>query len=274
MELSSWHKAMQANANSSRQPVVFIGHGSPMNALADNPFTQSLHRFGASFAEKPAAILMVSAHWLTRGSFVYTGAHPPTIHDFGGFPDELFAVEYPAPGAPEIAKSVSLLAPEIKTDESWGLDHGAWTILKHIFPKADVPVFQMSIDFYQPMSYHFELAAKLKSLRDKGVLIMGSGNIVHNIGMSIDHFMKNNPAPYDWAIEFDAWVKGKLQSGDYKSLINYENAGSSARLAVPSTDHYIPMLYTLGLTDADELMTQLYEEVSYGGMSMRCFKVG
>jgi 4,5-DOPA dioxygenase extradiol len=277
MKLQDFPKLVETAPNTSKMPALFVGHGSPMNVLADNAFTRSLKKLGETFqkdGKKPAAILVVSAHWLTRGSFVNISPKPKTIHDFGGFPQELFDMEYPAPGSPEKAHEAALLSNLLHETGEWGLDHGAWTILHHLFPAADTPVFQLSIDFYQPMSYHLELARQLRALREKGVLVIGSGNIVHNLRMSIPRLQNGDPAPYDWAIEFDTWVKGKIDGGDYDALANYEQIGSAGKLAVPTTDHYIPMLYTLGLADGKEEIKQVYESVEYGGMSMRTFQVG
>lgn len=277
MKLQDFPRLVGQAPNSEKMPVIFVGHGSPMNALEDNPFTQSLRALGAEFKKEgkiPSAILVVSAHWLTRGSFVNVSEKPKTIHDFGGFPQELFDMQYPAPGSPTKAKEAALLSHLLHETNEWGLDHGAWAILVHLFPEANIPVFQMSIDFYQPMQYHLDLAAQLRSLREKGVLVIGSGNIVHNLRMSMPKLQTGDAAPYDWATEFDNWVKGKIASGDYAALANYEQIGPAGKLAVPTTDHYIPMLYTLGLADGKEEIRQVYESVEYGGLSMRTFQVG
>ncbi len=261
---------------SRKMPVLFIGHGSPMNALAENVFTQTLNKLGKEILEKykPSAVLVVSAHWLTRGTWLQASAAPEIIYDFGGFPEELYKVKYPVKGAPDMAETAAAMVSGAKTTQDWGLDHGAWTVLKHIFPDATLPAFQMSIDYGKPMSYHYELAASLKKLREKGVLILGSGNIVHNLGMSMQRFAANNSSPYDWAVTFDAWVKKHLDSGDFMPLNEYEKAGTAGSLSVPTPDHYIPMLYTLGLADKGETVNHIYESVEYGGISMRCFQVG
>ena len=277
MKLQDFPKLLERAPYTNKMPALFVGHGSPMNALEDNAFTRSLRQLGATFkkeGKKPAAILVVSAHWLTRGSFVNISPKPKTIHDFGGFPQALFDMQYPAPGAPEKAKEVAMLSHLLHETEDWGLDHGTWSILVYLFPEADVPVFQLSIDFYQPMQYHLDLARELRALREKGVLLIGSGNIVHNLRMSIPKLQQGDPAPYDWAIEFDKWVADKITDGDYVALSNYEQIGSAGKLAVPTTDHYIPLLYSLGLSDGKEAVQQVYESVEYGGMSMRTFQVG
>ena len=270
MKLEHLKNITHSFSNTGTMPVFFIGHGNPMNAIQDNPFTRSLTKLGKSVTEKPNAILVVSAHWLTQGTFVATTQHPETIYDFGGFPSELYKVTYPAPGAPEYAKEVLKLIPNVKEDAEWGLDHGAWTVLKHLFPEAKIPVFQLSIDFYKPMQYHFDLAMQLKALRNKGVLIIGSGNIVHNLQL---YFSKTDNKPFDWAVEFAAWSKEKIVQHDFKSLVNYETKGAMAKLAVPTTDHYIPMIYSVALADKNETIDFTYEE-TIGSMSMRTFKMG
>jgi 4,5-DOPA dioxygenase extradiol len=255
----------------NRMPVFFIGHGSPMNALANNKFTQSLNALGLSLVEKPAAILVVSAHWLTEGTFVGVTEKPDTIYDFYGFPDELYRIKYPAPGSPEFAGKVKDLIPDVNEDDEWGLDHGAWAILKHLFPNAEIPVFQLSIDFYKPMQFHFSLAKKLAVLREKGVLVIGSGNIVHNLALVR---MQDGSKAYDWAVDFDEWVKDRIKKRDLESLINYEQQGQSAKLSVPTVDHYVPLLYSLALADEDDKIEFTYEEIVYSSLSMRCLRIG
>ncbi len=277
MKLQDFPKILGQAPSTEKLPALFVGHGSPMNALEDNAFTRSLKKLGAEFkkeGKKPSAILVVSAHWLTRGSFVNVSERQETIHDFGGFPQELFDMQYPAHGSPEKAKETALLSLLLHETYEWGLVHGAWTVLVHLFPEADIPVFQLSIDYYQPMQYHLDLAAQLRSLREKGVLVIGSGNIVHNLRMSMPKLQMSDSSPYDWATEFDTWVGGKIASGDYAALANYEQVGTAGKLAVPTTDHYIPMLYTLGLADGKEEIKTVYESVEYGGLSMRTFQVG
>ena len=257
-----------------RMPAIFVGHGSPANGTEDNPFTRSLVRMGRDFAEAPRAILVISAHWLTAGVKVQAGERPETIHDFGGFPEELYRIQYPAPGAPLYARATSqLLAGEAAETTEWGLDHGAWAVLRHIFPEARIPVFQLSIDWARNIDFHFEFARALRPLRDRGVLILGSGNIVHNLRQSMPRFATGDRRPFDWAVEFDAWVKGRLDAGDFAGLARHGEAGRSALLSVPSPDHYVPLLYTAAVADPGETITQVYEEVCYGGISMRTFRV-
>jgi 4,5-DOPA dioxygenase extradiol len=251
-------------------PVLFIGHGSPMNALADNAFTKSLSATGAALP-KPEAILVVSAHWLSKGSFVSSTVSPETIYDFYGFPQDLYKIVYPAPGSPEYAAKTKTLWPELTIDKTWGLDHGAWAVLKHLYPRADIPVFQLSIDYHKPMQYHFDNAKKLASLRKEGVLIIGSGNIVHNLRLvSFDEFAE----PYDWAVQFDEWAKSQIMDRKYNNLIQYEKAGESAPLAVPTVDHYVPLLYSLAVTEASEEIAFFHEGIELSSMSMRCIKIG
>jgi 4,5-DOPA dioxygenase extradiol len=270
MKLEGLKSITDTFTKTDRFPAFFIGHGNPMNAIEDNAFTRSLHEMGRSVPETPKAILVISAHWLTRGTYVSTNPKPEVIYDFGGFPPALYKVTYPAPGSPEYGREVMTLLPEAKEDKDWGLDHGAWTILKHLFPKADIPVFELSIDYGQPMQYHFDLAARLKSLRNRGVLIIGSGNIVHNLSM---WFSRKDASPYDWAVEFDEWAKARILSRDFSSLIAYEKQGAAAKLAVPTPDHYIPMLYSLALAGKDEEIKFTYEEV-FTSASMRAFRIG
>jgi 4,5-DOPA dioxygenase extradiol len=274
MDLREMDRATASLAETPRLPALFIGHGNPMNALYDNPFTRSLASLGGSLrALKPAAILVVSAHWLTRGTRVSMTATPETIHDFGGFPEELFNVQYPAPGAPLEAQAARELLGSVHAtgDDEWGLDHGAWSVLRHMVPAANIPVFQVSIDYYAPPEAHFRIGADLRRLRRKGVLVIGSGNIVHNLRRaSFDEAVK----PFDWALEFDAIVKSKLESGSYGELVNYPSLGTAASLAVPTNDHYLPMLYALGLAEPGEQLAFTYEEIQNASISMRCFQLG
>ena len=273
MNLNELKNITDGYSNTRQLPVLFVGHGSPMNAIADNAFTRSLGKWGNTFEEKPRAILVISAHWLTHGSHVMVSPKPRTIHDFGGFPQALYQIEYPADGSPEYASETRRLvtSTNVTDDDTWGLDHGAWTILRHMFPKADIPVYQLSIDYAKPPVYHYNLARELKGLRQKGVLVIGSGNIVHNL-YQID--FDEHAKPYDWATEFDQTVKKQLQDKDYDHLINYTLSGKAAQLSVPTNDHYLPMLYSLGLTEKSESLTFTFEEIQNASISMRCFQVG
>jgi 4,5-DOPA dioxygenase extradiol len=272
MNLNEFEQISHSFSLSKTMPVLFIGHGHPMNALFNNNFTQTLTTIGKSI-EKPNAIMVVSAHWETRGTYVSINAQPKALYDFGAFDEKLFKIKYEPKGHTDLAKKVIETAAlyNIKEDQSMGLDHGAWTVLKYLFPKADVPVFQLSIDYTQPASYHYQLASALKKMRDKGVLIIGSGNIVHNLG--ILDWNNINAKPFDWAIEFDELVKTKLDKQDFASLINYQQFGKLAQLAIPSNDHYLPLMYTLGLAHKNEKIKYLFEGHQYGSISMRCFQI-
>jgi 4,5-DOPA dioxygenase extradiol len=257
-----------------RMPAFFVGHGSPMNAIEDNPFTRALAKMGRDLAEPPQAVLVVSAHWLTPGeTLVHAGERPRTIHDFGGFPKELYEIQYPAPGAPEYAVATAGLLHNAKLTPEWGLDHGAWCVLRHMFPAAQLPVYQVSIDWSRPVAWHYSFAQHLKALRNKGVLIIGSGNVVHNLRASFPKILAGDARPYDWAVEFDRWVGEKIDHRDYSGLAAYQKSGAAGLQSVPSPDHFIPLLYTVGVAEERETITQTYEEVYYGGLSMRTFRV-
>ena len=272
MKLEFFEKISNNFSDTKKTPLIFIGHGHPINALLDNDFTQHLSKIGTSI-EKPNAIMIISAHWTTKGTFVSVNSLPKAIYDFGNIDDRLLQIEYEPKGHPQLARQAIETATNysIQEDQAMGLDHGAWTVLKHIFPKADVPVFELSIDDSQPASYHFELANALKKMREKGVLVIASGNIVHNL--KVIDWNNINAKPLDWAIEFDAIVKSKLNSHDFKNLVNYEQLGSIFQLAHPTNDHYLPMLYTLGLADKTEEVKYLFEGFQFGSASMRCFQI-
>jgi len=251
---------------SVRMPVLFIGHGSPMNAITDTNYSRSWSEMGKKLPA-PKVILCISAHWLTTGTSVAVTARPKTIHDFRGFPDELFKVQYPATGAPDMARSTAaMLNTEVTEDEHWGLDHGAWSILRYMYPAADVPVFQMSIAFNKPAAYHFELGQQLSALREKGVLIVASGNVVHNLGQISWNKPDRN---YDWAIEFDELVKRSIEQNHPEPLIAFEKLGALARQAHPSPDHYYPLMYSLGLRRKEDQFTFFNDSFDMGSISMR-----
>ena len=252
-------------------PAIFIGHGSPMNAIETNSFTRTLENLGQQIV-KPEAILCISAHWMTEGTWITHMEKPKTIHDFYGFPQPLFDVQYPAPGRPEVAEAINKEFPKIHLDsEAWGLDHGTWAVLRHMFPAADVPVMQLSLDMRQPPEYHVKMGAELAKLREKGVLIVGSGNIVHNLRQI--KWDKAAPA-YSWAIEFDEWMKDKLLKRDFKAIQNDFLKNEAGKLSVPTMDHYYPLLYILGAAkDRDELKFE-YEEMQNASISMRSFSFG
>jgi len=248
-------------------PVLFVGHGSPMNGVEDNAFSLGWKMLGQTLP-KPRAILMVSAHWLTRGIGIDVSLHPKTIHDFYGFPDELYALTYPALGEPQLAETTRalLIGREVETEE-YGLDHGAWIVLRHMYPDADIPVYQLSVDLEQPGFYHYELGKMLAPLRERGVLIMGSGNIVHNL-RTID--WKPSATPFDWATEFDEQVKTLVLKGKHHELCAYQTLGKSAELAIPTPDHYYPLLYTLGAGGEKAHVSFPVEGIVHGSISMRC----
>jgi len=263
----------------AKMPVLFIGHGSPMNIILTNSYTRSLAALGKRMPQ-PRAILVVSAHWLTQGSFVACTDRPRTIHDFYGFPEELYAVRYACPGSPADARFVaeSARTAPVGCNDEWGLDHAAWAVLKHLYPAADIPVFEMSLDYTygdwhpKPVRYHYELAKELSGLREKGVLIIGSGNIVHNL--SLIDFGGMDAEPYPWARDFDEQVKGNLLAKNHHDLINYQSMGKASSLAVPSLDHYLPMIYAIALQDGNEPLTFIHEGFQNASISMRCFQVG
>lgn len=272
MNIRDVSELAERQPRSARQPVMFIGHGSPMNIVLDNAFTRSLRQLGER-TERPSAVLVVSAHWLTRGTTsVSTNPRPTTIHDFGGFPPELYRATYPAPGHPDLAREAAANVKSIKVheDHEMGLDHGAWSVLLHMWPNADLPVFQLSIDYDKAPAFHYELGRELRALRDRGVLVLGSGNIVHNLRMLNGDEAQGRP--YPWAEEFDIWARDRLLAGDHDALIRYDRQGATARLAVPTNDHYLPMLYILGLLGQGESVRFTHESFQNGSIGMRCFE--
>ncbi len=256
-------------------PVLFIGHGSPMNGIENNVFSQQWAKTAAAIA-KPRAIIVISAHWLTNGTLVTAMDKPKTIHDFGGFPDELFAVQYPAPGDPLLAgETVALIqSTNVGLDHDWGLDHGAWTVVRRMYPDATIPVLQLSIDYSKPAEYHYKLAKELAGLRKKGVLIIGSGNMVHNLRMIAWDKMDVPNYGFDWAIEMHELLKQKITAGDHAALINYETLSKSARLAIPTPDHYYPLMYILGLQHKNEEPVFFNDQLVAGSLNMTSVQFG
>jgi 4,5-DOPA dioxygenase extradiol len=256
-----------------KMPLLFVGHGSPMNAIEDNEFSQRWLQMGKEIAQ-PKAVLCISAHWLTKGTHVTAMEHPETIHDFGGFPKALFDVQYPAPGNPVLAGEVKELikSTDVGLNHDWGLDHGTWSVVKQMYPEAKIPVLQLSIDYAKPAQYHFDLAKELSALRKKGVLIIGSGNMVHNLGMiAFDKF--NEPDyGFDWAHEMNAVFKKNISERNYQPLINYESLGAAANLAIPTPDHYYPMIYSLGLIDKKDDVSFFNDKAVAGSLTMTSFK--
>lgn len=260
---------------SEKMPVFFIGHGSPMNGIENNAFSQNWAK-AAQNTSTPRAVLCISAHWLTKGTLVTAMESPPTIHDFGGFPQELHQVQYPAPGSPQLAQEIRDMIQSTHTglNHDWGLDHGAWTVIRHMYPNADIPVLQLSIDYHQPGEFHYRLARELQSLRRKGVLIIGSGNMVHNLRMVAFDKLDVPDFGYDWAREMQHIFREKIVSGDHRSLIHYESLGSAARMAIPTPDHYWPLIYTLGLQESGDPAELFNDELAGGSITMTSVRFG
>lgn len=267
MDLKILKDVLKEEKKTNKMPTLFIGHGNPMYAISENKFKKAWHDLGEKLTV-PSAVLCISAHWLTNGTSVTMVEKPKTIHDFGGFPKELFDVQYPAPGSVEYAKLTinSIKSTKVNEDFEWGLDHGAWSVLMNMYPKANIPVFQMSIDYSKPPIYHFNLAKELALLRNKGVLIVASGNVVHNLGKIK---WGENEKPYDWAIEFDNLVKQSIENNNSTPLIEYQKLGAIASLAHPTNDHYLPLMYTLGLRDKTDSFEFFNDSMDMGSMSMR-----
>lgn len=275
MNLNDLQNLSSGFHTTQRMPVLFLGHGSPMNAIEENQFVQGFRK-AASEIPKPNAILCISAHWYTAGTKVTAMDLPQTIHDFGGFPQALFDVQYPAPGNPGLAKETAdLLAPVVvEEDHQWGLDHGAWSVIRHMYPDADIPVIQMSIDYTKLPQYHFDLAKRLEKLREKGILIIGSGNIIHNLRLIDWRNINTVGAGWDWAIEAREKTNQWLLEGNFNAIINYHQQGTSLQYAVPSPDHYLPLLYSLGLKQSSENLSLFNDELIGGSLSMTSVKIG
>ena len=273
MNLKDLNKMTSTMSNTSKMPVLFLGHGSPMNAIEENEFVSEFRKLGKELV-KPEAILCISAHWETKGTYVTEMQNPPTIHDFGGFPQELFEVQYPAQGSPELAQETKNIITKTKVglDDKWGLDHGAWSVIKHLYPCADIPVIQMSLDYSQPAKYHYELAKEIAGLRQKGVLIIGSGNIVHNLRMINWKKLKEEYA-YEWATEANEKMKRYILSGDHQKLIDFKSQGKAFDLAIPTPEHYLPLLYTLSLEEENEKITLFNDKAVGGSLSMTSLKI-
>jgi 4,5-DOPA dioxygenase extradiol len=260
--------------NTAQMPVLFLGHGSPMNAIEENEFVTGFRNIGKEIT-KPNAIICISAHWETKGTFVTAMEKPPTIHDFGGFPQALFDVQYPAPGDPALAKETKSVITKttVGLDDKWGLDHGAWSVIKHLYPNADVPVIQLSLDYSQPPQYHYDLAKQLASLRKKGVLIIGSGNLVHNLRMVAWDKLNAGEYGYDWALEAKAKMNQFILSNDHQQLINYKSHGKAFDLAIPTPEHYLPLLYTLALKEDNEKVSLFNDKALAGSLTMTSLKI-
>jgi len=254
--------------------VLFLGHGNPMNAIEENEFVQGFRNVAKEIA-KPAAILCISAHWETKGTFITAMEWPKTIHDFGGFPEELYRVQYPAPGNPALAEEIKEKTnkTEIGLDYKWGLDHGAWSVIKHMYPEADVPVIQMSLDYRKTPQQHYELAKELGFLRNKGILIIGSGNMVHNLGLVDWHRLNEIDYGYDWAAGASAKMKKYILTNDHQQLINYKSQGREFDLAIPTPEHYLPLLYVLALKDDNEEVSFFNDKAVGGSLTMTSIKI-
>lgn len=270
-------KPLFENQKSDNQllPALFVGHGSPMNAIEQNEFTQKWKKITSDF-EKPKAIICISAHWLTRGTFVTAMDQPKTIHDFGGFPQALFDVQYPAPGSVDVAHwtQEAIQSAQVQENHDWGLDHGTWSVLKNMYPDASIPVIQLSIDYGKPLSYHFQLAQELKALRKKGILIMGSGNMVHNLGMVAWDRLNSPGYGFDWALEIDDLFKKKIQNRDFQSLINWTDLHKQISYAVPTLDHYIPLIYSVGLSEKEDEISFFNDKAVAGSLTMTSVQFG
>lgn len=272
-------ETMNKTGGGQRMPVLFIGHGSPINIVLSNGFTRHLSDLGKRIP-RPSAIMVISAHWLTRGTYVTCDDRPRMIYDFYGFPEELYQVRYECQGSPDYAKQVTHLGNgkgNVLCNHDWGLDHASYSILTHLFPDADIPVFEMSLDYtfndlnQRPIQYHYELGMSLRSLRDMGVLVIGSGNIVHNL-RTID-FSDIDAKPFGWALEADETIRSYLVTGEHQALIHYPYSGGAATQAVPTLDHYLPMIYAISLQQQGDSLRFTYEGFQHGSISMRCFMI-
>jgi 4,5-DOPA dioxygenase extradiol len=260
--------------NTPKMPVLFLGHGSPMNAIEENKYVQGFRNVSSEI-DVPKAIIVISAHWETKGTQVTAMKYPTTIHDFGGFPKELYEIQYPAPGMPQLAKEVKSMTKtaEVSLDEKWGLDHGAWTVIRQMYPKANIPVIQLSLDYYKKPQQHYELAKELYELRQKGILIVGSSNLVHNLAL-VNWQKLNENYGYDWANEADYKMKQLVLNGNHQALINYSKQGKAFELSIPTPEHYLPLLYALALQDNKDEIKIFNDEPVGGSLTMTSVKIG
>ncbi len=274
MKLNALNKLTESFGATPKMPALFLGHGSPMNAIEENEFVQGFRKVSSEI-EVPKAIIVVSAHWESRGTKVTAMEHPQTIHDFGGFPKALYEVQYPAPGSPELARETQSLikSTDVHLDDKWGLDHGAWSVIRHMYPKANIPVIQLSLDYYKTPREHYELAKELAALREKGILIVGSGNLVHNLGR-VDWQRLNENFAFDWAQEATNKMNNFILNGDHDSLINYSKQGKEFQLSIPTPEHFLPLLYVLGLQEKNEKISLFNDEPVAGSLSMTSVKIG
>jgi 4,5-DOPA dioxygenase extradiol len=276
MTTLSTFRQFTSNLSQTEQvmPVLFVGHGSPMNGIEDTEFSQRWTQL-AKEIPTPKAVLVVSAHWFTNGTKITAMDFPETIHDFGGFPQALFDVQYPAPGNPVLAKETAdlLRAAHVELDHDWGLDHGTWTIVKHMYPAANIPILQLSIDYTKGPRYHYDLGKELHALRKKGVLIIGSGNMVHNLRMAAWDRLNDQQYGYDWALQMNDKFKQLIAEGDHKPLINYQSMGSEALLSIPTPEHYLPLMYTLGLKASNDKVSFFNDKTVAGSLTMTSVKL-
>jgi 4,5-DOPA dioxygenase extradiol len=275
MKSTDLNNLFSAGTGSEKMPVLFVGHGSPMNAIGENEFALSWRNMAKSIPV-PKAILCISAHWETRGTFVTAMLKPKTIHDFGGFPPELYNVQYPAMGSPELADDIkkNVSETDIGLDEKWGLDHGSWSVIRQMYPQANIPVVELSLDYLKTPRDHYELAGELRMFRNMGVLIIGSGNMVHNLGMVAWNHASDPEYGFDWAIQANDTFKKLILSGNHSDLIDYKNLGREVQLAVPTPDHYLPMLYSLALREKDESLSFFNDKAIMGSLTMTSFRIG
>ncbi len=274
MKLSYLDKVTREFSGTDKMPLLFLGHGSPMNAIEENEFVAGFRKVAAEIP-KPNAILCISAHWETRGTWVTAMQKPRTIHDFGGFPKELYEVLYPAPGSPELAEETKDLvkSAQVGLDDKWGLDHGAWSVIKQLYPAADVPVIQLSLDYGRSPQQHYELAKEIAVLRRKGVLIAGSGNMVHNLRMVAWDKLNADNYGYDWAMEANTKLKNLIANNEHQRLINYQSEGQPFQLSIPTPEHYLPLLYTLALKDEKEEVSFFNDKAVGGSLTMTSVKI-
>ncbi len=274
MKLNALNTILENWGNTPKMPVLFLGHGSPMNGVEENEFVQGFRKVSSEI-ETPKAIVVISAHWQTKGTQVTAMENPRTIHDFNGFPKELYEIQYHAPGLPQLAKEIKSVVTStvVSLDEKWGLDHGAWTVIRHMYPKADIPVVQLSLDYYKNPLEHFELAKQLYQLRSKGILIVGSGNLVHNLGM-VNWQKLNENFGYDWAIEANEKMKQFILDGNHQALINYSKQGKAFDLSIPTPEHYLPLIYSLALRDKKDELRIFNDEPIAGSLTMTSVKIG
>ena len=275
MNITNKNNLIHSSNNTGRMPVLFVGHGSPMYVIEENEFTETWKKLGETIP-KPKSIICISAHWETRGTHVTAMQTPPTIHDFGGFPSELYEIQYPAPGNPELAKEAikAITGTQVQADEKWGLDHGTWSFIRRMYPKAEIPVIQMSLDYNKSPKEHYELAKELASFRDKGVLIIGSGNIVHNLRKVAWDKPDYEEYGFDWALEANEILKKLIVADDHKKLINYDLLGREVQMAVPTPDHYLPLLYALALKNGNEELSFFNDKAVMGSLTMTSLKIG